>query len=65
MNPDVRYLKERELSRLRSELRTSPSRERVGEILARLRELAVDGDVGSPELTREIDRWSLRFAVAS
>lgn len=62
----MRYMKEREISRLRSELRTLEARttpERVGEILARLRELAADGDVASPELDREIDRWSLRFAL--
>lgn len=61
----MRYLKEREISRLRNELRAHPAPARVGEILARLRELAADHDVASPELTSEIDRWSLRFAVVA
>lgn len=58
------YRQARELARIRQQLRErlmSQRNEDVAGILDRLRQVAENEEVSSPELRSEYERWKLRF----
>jgi hypothetical protein len=58
------YMEARELARIRQQLRErlmSQRGEDVGGILDRLRQVAENEQVSSPEIRSEYERWKLRF----